>query len=162
MLTGRGAADVDGVGQGHRQTVNTYTAGTLHQNIGGEHMASVFDIAHDNGLRTCLYANKTKFDLFKASYENVDTGISDAIELHNPTGQEVNLGGWYLSDSEESLKKFRIPDGTLLPKVASRFLRKRISTPASAIRRLILPSVVPRVRSSSFPRLILKGSCYTC
>ena len=116
MLTGRGAADVDGVGQGHRQTVNTYTAGTLHQNIGGKHMASVFDIAHDNGLRTSLYANKTKFDLFKASYENVDTGISDAIELYNPTDQEVNLGGWYLSDSEEYLKKFRIPDGTVLPK----------------------------------------------
>ena len=115
MLTGRGAADVDGLGQGHRQSINTYVGGTLHQNIGGEHMASVFDVVHDNGLRTSLRANKSKFDLFKASYQAVDTGTSDTIELYNPTGQPVDLGGWYLSDSQKTLQKFRIPDGTVLP-----------------------------------------------
>lgn len=115
MITGRGCQDVEGVGQGHRQSLNSYLAGdTLHKNIGGQHMASVFDVAHDNGLRTALYANKSKFDLFKASYQDVDTGTTDSIELYNPTGADVDLGGWYLSDSEKTLKKFRIPDGTIL------------------------------------------------
>jgi hypothetical protein len=114
MITGRGVQDVEGVGQGHRQTANYYSTGTLHQNIGGVHMASIYDIVHDNGLRTGLFANKSKFNLFKASYENVDAGISDSIELFNPTGADVDLGGWFLSDSEKNLKKYQIPEGTVL------------------------------------------------
>lgn len=41
----------------------------------------------------------------------------DAIELFNATTETVDLGGWYLSDDRsnvETLKKFRIPDGTLI------------------------------------------------
>jgi len=38
----------------------------------------------------------------------------DAIELYNPTAEDVPIGGWYLSDSSASLRKFRIPDGTVL------------------------------------------------
>ncbi len=39
---------------------------------------------------------------------------SDAIELHNPTDMAIDIGGWYLSDSANSLLKFEIPAGTLL------------------------------------------------
>jgi hypothetical protein len=45
---------------------------------------------------------------------HTDPPLEDAIELHNPTGQAVNIGGWYLSDDLEELKKYRIADGTLL------------------------------------------------
>ena len=65
MITGRGLEGVEGLGEGHGQLLNVFVSGTLHQNIGGRHMASVFDIVHDNGLRTALYTNKGKFDLFK-------------------------------------------------------------------------------------------------
>lgn len=45
---------------------------------------------------------------------NTDAGLVDSIELHNPTGQAIDIGGWYLSDSKSSLTKFRIPSGTVL------------------------------------------------
>ncbi len=36
----------------------------------------------------------------------------DRVELFNPTGQMVDLGGWYLTDDRSTPAKFRIPDGT--------------------------------------------------
>jgi hypothetical protein len=44
--------------------------------------------------------------------------LEAAIEIQNLSGSPVAVGGWFLSDSREgpnSLRKFRIPDGTLLP-----------------------------------------------
>lgn len=38
----------------------------------------------------------------------------DAIELFNPTGTNVNLAGWFLSDDVAQPKKFRIPSGTVI------------------------------------------------
>gem|GEM_PF-2689764 len=38
----------------------------------------------------------------------------DAIELHNPTGRAINIGGWFLSDSRGTLLKYEIPAGTML------------------------------------------------
>ncbi len=38
----------------------------------------------------------------------------DGIELLNTTEADVDIGGWYLSDSVGTLTKFRIPDGTIL------------------------------------------------
>jgi hypothetical protein len=42
----------------------------------------------------------------------------DWIELHNTTNEEINIGGWFLSDNnrdEPNLTKYRIADGTTIP-----------------------------------------------
>jgi hypothetical protein len=44
-----------------------------------------------------------------------DPPLEDAIELFNPTPQPVDVSGWFLSDSLDDLKKFRLPSGTVLP-----------------------------------------------
>lgn len=46
---------------------------------------------------------------------NSDPPLTDAIELHNPGPNDVAIGGWFLSDDFETAKKFRIPDGTVVP-----------------------------------------------
>jgi len=38
----------------------------------------------------------------------------DAIELHNPTASDVNIGGWFLSDDGSQPMQFRIPTGTII------------------------------------------------
>ena len=43
-----------------------------------------------------------------------DYPLSDSIELYNTTNVAVNISGWYLSDSSDDYKKYRIPDGTVL------------------------------------------------
>lgn len=45
---------------------------------------------------------------------HTDPPLYDSIELHNPTASAINLGGWYLSDSSDNYKKYRIPTGTTL------------------------------------------------
>jgi hypothetical protein len=39
---------------------------------------------------------------------------SDWIELYNTTGTAVDIGGWFLSDSEENLTKYKITNGTTI------------------------------------------------
>ncbi|MBN1672635.1 MAG: lamin tail domain-containing protein [Kiritimatiellae bacterium] len=46
---------------------------------------------------------------------HTDPPLEDAVELCNRSASAVDIGGWYLSDSVESLKKYRIPNGTVLP-----------------------------------------------
>lgn len=46
---------------------------------------------------------------------HTDPPQKDAIELYNPTGTNVNVGGWYLTDDPDVPKKYRIPNGTLVP-----------------------------------------------
>jgi hypothetical protein len=43
---------------------------------------------------------------------HTDPPREDAIELYNPTTNVVNIGGWWLSNSRDDPKKFRIPFGT--------------------------------------------------
>lgn len=45
---------------------------------------------------------------------HTDTPLSDTIELHNVTGGLIDVGGWYLSDSDDNLQKFQIPLGTTI------------------------------------------------
>ncbi|MBN1759989.1 MAG: lamin tail domain-containing protein [Chitinispirillaceae bacterium] len=46
---------------------------------------------------------------------HTDEPQTDAIELFNPGDDEVDVGGWYLSDDSNNPIKFKIPDGTRIP-----------------------------------------------
>ncbi|MCP4190209.1 MAG: DNRLRE domain-containing protein [Planctomycetaceae bacterium] len=37
------------------------------------------------------------------------------LELHNTTGQPIDIGHWYLADSAEQLRKYQFPAGTTVP-----------------------------------------------
>jgi hypothetical protein len=55
--------------KGHRWLANTDPGDpvTLHLS-NGAYVASVFDVVHDSGFSTALYANKSKFELFERSW----------------------------------------------------------------------------------------------
>ncbi|MBN2507231.1 MAG: lamin tail domain-containing protein [Verrucomicrobia bacterium] len=40
--------------------------------------------------------------------------LEDALELHNPGPSPIDIGGWYLSDTEIEFKRYRVPTGTTL------------------------------------------------
>ncbi|MBN2505357.1 MAG: lamin tail domain-containing protein [Verrucomicrobia bacterium] len=44
-----------------------------------------------------------------------DPPLEDAVELHNLTGDDVDISGWYLSDSQNYLLKYRLPAGSVVP-----------------------------------------------
>ena len=46
---------------------------------------------------------------------HTDPPLTDALELFNPNVTNVNIGGWYISNSGDDLKRFRVPDGTIVP-----------------------------------------------
>jgi hypothetical protein len=45
---------------------------------------------------------------------HADQAIEDAIELLNVGTNAVNIGGWFLSNSQDDFKKYRIPDNTIV------------------------------------------------
>lgn len=46
---------------------------------------------------------------------HTDLPLKDAIELFNPTASSVDISGWFLSDRRNDPRKFRVPEGTVLP-----------------------------------------------
>jgi predicted AlkP superfamily pyrophosphatase or phosphodiesterase len=84
MVTGRPAERPAGqantVHHGYTENHITGSPVTLH-NAGNPHLfyvASTFDVVHDNGLSTALFASKLKLVLFERSYD-ARNGAADAI-----------------------------------------------------------------------------------
>ena len=46
---------------------------------------------------------------------HTDSPLEDAVEIFNGSGNPINLGGWFLSNDELNLKKFRLPTDTIIP-----------------------------------------------
>jgi hypothetical protein len=46
---------------------------------------------------------------------HTDPPIEDAVEIYNPSSVAANIGGWFLSNSQDDFRKYRIADGTLVP-----------------------------------------------
>lgn len=81
MITGR---PTDGP-EGHGFIYNGVTDQTLHE-IKGSYVASIFDVAHDQGLGTALVASKPKFDLYPHSYDAAH-GAPDRIPPDHGRGK---------------------------------------------------------------------------
>lgn len=52
--------------------------------------------------------------LINEALTHTDPPLLDTIELFNPTINNVNLGGWFLTDDPHSPKKYRIPNNTFI------------------------------------------------
>ena len=85
MVTGRPVMDKRGASAsitGHHWTNNGEPGPeTLHSNLHA-YVKSTFDVAHDNGLSTSLYATKTKFVVYDQSY-NAAAGAPDTVGEDN-------------------------------------------------------------------------------
>lgn len=46
---------------------------------------------------------------------HTDPPFMDAVEFYNPTPDGVDISGWFLSDSGVNLRKFQIPNNTIIP-----------------------------------------------
>lgn len=79
MITCRGVVGPEG--HGWISNTDPKLGETLHRNRKG-YAASFFDVAHDNGLRTALYASKSKFSLYDISFDE-RTGAADETGADN-------------------------------------------------------------------------------
>ncbi len=52
--------------------------------------------------------------LISEALTHTDPPQVDSIELHNPTGSSVNVGGWFLTDDGDEPTKYLIPTNTVL------------------------------------------------
>ena len=81
MVTGRPVNGPDG----HNWSANGKPKQTLHDNKGA-YVSGMFDVAHDAGLATALFASKGKFSLFDDSYNEINGAENahgrDKIDLY--------------------------------------------------------------------------------
>jgi hypothetical protein len=93
-------------------TFGTQSAGTSQGRLpDGAHTWAFFPVTHSPGESNYLPIENI---VINEVLTHSDPPFEDAIELHNPSAQPVDLSGWYLSDSRDQLRKYRIPAGTIL------------------------------------------------
>jgi hypothetical protein len=73
QLTGRPVLGLDGHGVSFNDD-----PGTTLEDVNGFYIAGIYDVIHDNGLTTAMYASKPKFDFFDRSW-NGENGSPDLI-----------------------------------------------------------------------------------
>lgn len=72
MITGRSVLGNDG----HGITFNDVSEATIHQ-VKGKYVSSVFDVLHQKGLVSAMFASKRKFKIFADSYP------IDIVQIHD-------------------------------------------------------------------------------
>ena len=129
MITGRPVdqptAQANTVHHGFTENFVIEPEDTLHNkgNTNLDYVVSTFDVAHDAGLSTALYASKSKFVIYDQSYNAVngaahDNGRDKIDSYVNITanGMASNLNEQFISDMTNSpfnytLLHYRDPDG---------------------------------------------------
>lgn len=96
MVTGRGIQGA--TGHNWTSNVDPGATDTIHKTK-GSYVASGFDVAHDYGLRTAMYATKTKFSLFNQSYDAAN-GAADNVP---PDNGRDKLDVYYYNSSSTTM-----------------------------------------------------------
>jgi predicted AlkP superfamily pyrophosphatase or phosphodiesterase len=105
MVTGRPVKDRSGMPRaiaGHNWVINTDPGErTLHGNR-HDYIKSTFDVAHDTGLRTCMFASKSKFVLYDQSYD----GRNGAPDTTGPDNGRDKIDLYVKASSPELVERF--------------------------------------------------------
>lgn len=107
MLTGRFASG-DG---GHGVTFNTDLGGAIHGlNQAVPYVASVFDVVHDAGRSTALYASKSKFELFDRTWD----GANGAVDVTGTDDGRDKIDAFVLEeDTAKLISRFETDIGNM-------------------------------------------------
>ncbi len=74
----------------------------------------ILTACNDTGITKDVYISEVMSNnVTTLSDENGD--VCDWVELHNPTANPINLGGYMLTDNSSNMDKFVFPDFTLKP-----------------------------------------------
>ncbi|MGC3959140.1 MAG: lamin tail domain-containing protein [Verrucomicrobiota bacterium] len=80
---------------------------------------------------------------------HTDPPLLDTIELYNPTLNNVNLGGWFLTDDPQTPKKYRIPANSFI--AAKGYVT--FTTDQFGSGPTVSPSALPAIPSICFPAM---------
>ncbi|MEY2408611.1 MAG: hypothetical protein QOF48_1281 [Verrucomicrobiota bacterium] len=113
----KGTGEAVGVSYADGTLINGYDFGS--QDVGvseGRLPDGAATVVRFTGTATPGEGNYLKLAnvVISEALSHTDLPLEDAVELQNLSGASVDLSGWYLSDSKSQLRKYLIPNGTVL------------------------------------------------